>query len=337
MSACHRALASVLLGFLLVAGCGPAEPTATSVPATATRVAPAVTKTPRPPTATPVPPPHTPTQTRVPPTATAILSPTSAASDALPKVERMVDVGGHRLFISCVGVGVPTVVMEAGWNDVHDTWSLVQPEVAERARACAYDRAGLGNSEPGPEPRTIARVVDELHTLLANAGIQGPYILVGHSWGGLSMRLFADRYPEDVLGLILVDSSHPDVFRRNAAVLPPESPDDSESIKFYRDWFANAVHDPTLEIAPELFEAGSLGDLPLVVLTAMNKQRADDFPADLNAQFNQIWLELQQELAKLSSNSTHIVSQESVHYIQQEQPDLVIEAILQVLEAAQTE
>jgi pimeloyl-ACP methyl ester carboxylesterase len=177
----------------------------------------------------------------------------------------------------------------------------------------------------------MPQVVEELHTLLQNAGVEGPYILVGHSWGSLLVRLYTHLYQEEVVGLILVDSSHPDMPRRNLAVLPPESPDDSESLKFYRNWFSSAINDPTIELDPEFYEAGSLGDLPLVVLTAMNKQRADDFPSDLNTKFNQIWLELQKELAQLSSNSTHIVSQESEHYIQEEQPDLVIDAILQVI------
>jgi pimeloyl-ACP methyl ester carboxylesterase len=177
----------------------------------------------------------------------------------------------------------------------------------------------------------MPQVVNELHTLLQNAGVEGPYILVGHSWGGSLMRLYTDLYQEEVVGLVLVDSSHPDTFQRNLAVLPPESPDDSESLKFYRNWFSSAINDPTIKVDPELYETGSLGDLPLVVLTAMNKQRANDFPADLNAKFNEIWLELQKELAQLSSNSTHIVSQESEHYIQEEQPALVIDAILQVV------
>jgi pimeloyl-ACP methyl ester carboxylesterase len=134
--------------------------------------------------------------------------------------------------------------MEAGWNDVGDTWHLVQPEIAELTRVCSYDRAGLGNSEPGPEPRTMLQVANELHTLLQNAGVEGPYILVGHSWGGSLMRLYTDLYQEEVVGLVLVDSSHPDTFQRNLAVLPPESPDDSESLKFYRNWFSSAINDP---------------------------------------------------------------------------------------------
>jgi pimeloyl-ACP methyl ester carboxylesterase len=244
----------------------------------------------------------------------------------------MVDVGGYQLYIHCTGKGPPTVIMEAGYGDVGETWSLVQPKVAGLTRACSYDRAGLGLSDPGPEPRHSLQIVDELHTLLANAGIEGPFVLVGHSMGGLYMRLYAGRYRQDVVGLVLVDSAHPDQVRRQAAVLPPESPDDSESLRFYRDWFTNAPDDPTLN--PELFEAGSLGDMPLVVLTAPNKERADDFPAELNARFNQIWVELQEELVQLSSNSTHVISEKSQHFIQRDQPELVIDAIRQVVSAA---
>jgi formylglycine-generating enzyme required for sulfatase activity/pimeloyl-ACP methyl ester carboxylesterase len=246
------------------------------------------------------------------------------------ELKEKVDVGGHRLYIHCSGTGVPAVILEAGFNDVGATWSQVQPEVARVSRVCSYDRAGLGRSDRVSEPGNSQQAAHQLHTLLENAGIQGPYVLVGHSLGGLYMRLFADRYREQVAGLVLVDSSHPDQYRRSAAVLPPESPDESESVKFYRDWFTTATPDPTLK--PELFQAGSLGDLPLAVLTAPNKQRADDVPTELNDKFNQIWVELQVELAQLSSNSTHIIAEESGHFIQHDQPDLVIGAIEQVVQ-----
>jgi pimeloyl-ACP methyl ester carboxylesterase len=244
-------------------------------------------------------------------------------------ISGLIDVGAYRLYYHCMGEGTPAVILEAGWGDVGDTWSLVQPEVATYTQACVYDRVGLGRSDPGPEPPTYLHAVDDLHALLENASIAPPYILVGHSLGGMYMRLYADRYPDGAVGLVLVDSSHPESFGRNAAVLPPETSDESESLRFYREWFTGYRRDPTLR--SELLEPGSLGDLPLVVLTAMNKQRAEDLPAGLNEQFNQIWLELQQELALMSTNSTHVVSEVSEHFIQHDEPELVIQAILDLL------
>jgi pimeloyl-ACP methyl ester carboxylesterase len=120
----------------------------------------------------------------------------------------MVDVGGYRLHIFGEGAGSPTVVLDAGAGDLGLAWARVQPTVARSTRVCAYDRAGLGWSEPSPRPRTAAVMVDELHTLLTNAGIAGPYVLVGHSLGGLVVRQYAHAYPVGVAGIVLVDSAH---------------------------------------------------------------------------------------------------------------------------------
>ena len=255
--------------------------------------------------------------------------PPATAESTPSSISGWIDVGAYRLYYHCMGAGTPVVILEAGWGDVGETWHLVQPEVARYTQVCAYDRVGLGRSDPGPEPRTYLDAVTDLHMLLAGAEISPPYILVGHSLGGMYMRLYTDQYADEVVGLVLVDSSHPESFTRNAAVLPPETPDESENLRFYREWFASYRRDPTLR--SELLEPGSLGDLPLVVLTAMNKQRAEDLPAGLNEQFNQIWLELQQELALLSTNSTHVVSEVSEHFIQHDEPELVIQAILDLL------
>ena len=113
---------------------------------------------------------------------------------------------GTRLNVYCMGSGSPTVVFDSGWEDWAPVWALVQPEVAKFARACSYDRAGAGFSEPGPMPRTSVRIADELRSVLRNAHIQGPYILVGHAFGGDNVRTFAMRNPADVAGLVLVEA-----------------------------------------------------------------------------------------------------------------------------------
>jgi pimeloyl-ACP methyl ester carboxylesterase len=133
------------------------------------------------------------------------------ASDArinLPPGQ-LVDVGGHRLHINCTGAGSPTVVIEAGLGDWSTGWGFVQPEVAKTTRVCTYDRAGLGWSEPGPLPRDAAQFARELHSLLQNANIPGPYVMVGHSLGGLPVQVFAHDHPSEVAGVVLVDSMYP--------------------------------------------------------------------------------------------------------------------------------
>jgi pimeloyl-ACP methyl ester carboxylesterase len=137
---------------------------------------------------------------------------------AYPPPGEMVDLGGHRLHIDCVGQGSPTVILESGLGTMSDDWANVQPEVAKTTRVCAYDRASAGWSEPGPEPRDPRQIAHELHTLLDNAGIDGPYVLVGQSFGGLYVRMYADQYPQQVKSMVLVDASHPRMWTR----LPPE-------------------------------------------------------------------------------------------------------------------
>ena len=125
-----------------------------------------------------------------------------------PPQGQLVDIGGFRLHLNCIGQGTPTVVMDAGGCAPSITWGLVPSEIAKFTRVCTYDRAGLGWSDPNPRiSRTSQQSVDELHLLLTKAGINPPYILVGHSLGGVNMRLYANQYPEDVVGLVLVDSS----------------------------------------------------------------------------------------------------------------------------------
>src|SRR5215210_6974824 len=120
----------------------------------------------------------------------------------------MVDVGYYSLHLYCTGEGgAPTVVMDSGLGGTVLDWQLVQPEVAKFMRVCTYDRAGMGWSDPGAQPRTSQQIVKELHTLLGNAGVQGPYVLVGHSLGGTNMQVYDNQYSDEVAGIVLVDSA----------------------------------------------------------------------------------------------------------------------------------
>jgi pimeloyl-ACP methyl ester carboxylesterase len=119
---------------------------------------------------------------------------------------QLVPADGARLNLYCMGKGTPAVVFDSGWEDWAPVWAIVQPAVARFTRACSYDRAGAGFSDAGPMPRTSVRIADELHSALHHAGVKGPYILVGHAFGGDNVRTFAVRYAAETAGLVLVEA-----------------------------------------------------------------------------------------------------------------------------------
>lgn len=131
-----------------------------------------------------------------------------------PPPGKLVDVGGYRLHLYCTGSGSPTVILDALFPGTVSNWAWVQPELAKTTQVCAYDRAGLGWSDRGRQPRDAVQHAGELHTLLTAAAVPGPYVLVGHSWGGLPVRMFADRYPDQVAGMALIEATNPDAWRR---------------------------------------------------------------------------------------------------------------------------
>jgi pimeloyl-ACP methyl ester carboxylesterase len=252
--------------------------------------------------------------------------------------EKLVDIGGRRLYVKCSGEarkGIPVVVMDAGMGNASDVWSLVQPKVAESARVCSYDRAGMGKSDRAPQAHTSEDIVNDLHNLLASAGINPPYVLVGHSLGGMNARLYASTYPNEVVGMVLVDSTHEDETDRMLALLPAEikkkaKPEDmivrsAEDIDFNRS-------------VAQVRAANWHRDIPLIVLTRGSATfNPNDYAVpSLAPKFEEIRLELQTELVRRSSRGKQIIAEKSGHNIHRDQPELVIDAIRQVVEQAKS-
>lgn len=247
------------------------------------------------------------------------------------------DIGGRRLALFCTGEGNVTVVLESGLGGDHTSWDFVQPGVAQFARVCSYDRAGVGISDPAPTPRTSQDVVNDLAKLLNVAGEKGPFILVGHSFGALHVRLFAHQHPDQVAGIVLVDPVHEDWWERAAALLPPTSDLDNERLKNFRRFLSEEATDPKktaegIDIpasAAQVRDTGSLGDLPLILLKAgIQDVLAPGLPADVEAELTDLLQkELPAELVKLSSLSIQLDVPDSGHNIPTMQPDAIVVAI----------
>lgn len=253
--------------------------------------------------------------------------------------EQLVDIGGRLLAIVYAGAGSPVVVLESGLGAPSDGWVPVQTALAHDARVCRYNRAGRGQSDPCPTPRTATDMVTDLRHLLHAAGIAPPYVLVGHSVGGMNARMYAHLHPAEVVGLILVDPTHQDQFERIGPLLPPIFDGASEQFRTarrvwaeggWRDASCNAEGVDLVAIGQEMNTIHSLGDLPLRVLVSghflsLVPQR------DVARRLHEKFLELQQDLARLSSRSRLMVVEESGHFIHHERPDAVINAVREVL------
>lgn len=270
----------------------------------------------------------------------------AAERRAAPPTGQLVDVGGYRLHLTCVGTGSPTVVIEYGWGDSSASWSKsVQPEVARTTRVCTYDRAGTGLSEAGPMPRTSWQFAQELHTLLQRADIPGPYLLVGHSLGGATVRVFAHEYAADVAGVVLIDSMSPRQATQAASAAPPETTGQPSGLSLptlparigVLRLLAGPLGLDPLTVTPRamqttldegrgmgasLAQAGAVttfGDLPLIVLSR-------GLGADPS------WQQMQAELLQLSTNSQQLIADTSGHSIQMDQPEAAVGAIVTMVE-----
>jgi pimeloyl-ACP methyl ester carboxylesterase len=251
-----------------------------------------------------------------------------------------VDVGGYKLYIHCEGTGSPTVILESGLDGDVVTWKDVHPEVAQFTRVCRYDRAGLAHSDYGPTPRDAKLTSADLHTLLTKAGVAPPYVLVGHSFGGLLIRRFAFDYPDEVDGLIFIDSLHEDWWEEALALLPDPSPDESSRLASFRSYLTDGWRDPSSNfeamdipaVVEQLRETGDFGDLPIAVLTAGRFDVLNPgLPPDVEAALSELFHEQQARLAALSTIGTQVVIPDSGHNMPRENPQAVVEAIREMV------
>ena len=285
--------------------------------------------------------------------------------DFVRKPSRMVDIGSANIFLNCTGKGSPTVVIEAGAGAWSIHWREVQSEVSKTNRVCTYDRAGLGKSTAGTMPRTAEQAAVDLERMLSKSGERGPFVLVGHSFGGWVIRKFQNANSEKVAGIVFVDSAHEAQWDRlpvasqmldagigafkkqfealnSGAIgvekfpssLPPRLRQefyDSLKLKKTQRAFVSELENSRLS-AKQAGEANDLGSLPILVLSAGNSFAAfipdNEQNKSMLAGLNNTWMEMQNELAALSTESEHLVSRNARHSMNQENPFLVAYSIL---------
>jgi pimeloyl-ACP methyl ester carboxylesterase len=276
---------------------------------------------------------------------------------------KLVDLGGRKMHLNCAGESSPTVILDSGLGDTYLSWRKVQPEIAKFTRVCSYDRSGLGYSDPSPRPRTSRVIAEELHELLQAAGVAPPYVMVGHSMGGYDVRLYASMYPQEVMGMVLVDASHPDQenrfpaelknmegsWQREAQFIAYTTPFgvprlmglcDEGAIDRAADCNGRTARERLAEIrafpesAAQTAATGPFGDLPLAVLSHDPDKPSNDLPPELAKSVNELWEKMQEDLVHLSNRGAQTVAKNSGHYIQIDRPDVVIDAIRSVVDQA---
>jgi pimeloyl-ACP methyl ester carboxylesterase len=272
----------------------------------------------------------------------------SASVAALPKeFNELIDIGGGRkIHLFCFGeapAGTPTVVAESGLGGTYAAWTEIFYGVAAQTRICAYDRAGLGTSDPASEPvRTSQDMADDLDALLTAAKIEGPYVFVTHSMGIWTVELYAKAHPDNVKAVVVLDPRGAEVSEQWLAALPPKIAGEPEGVAANRADLTDFEGDPSaneehldLIAAPKEVEAVAepaeplFGDAPVAVLSAANSPDSwSDLPATLQPIFATIWFDAQKAIAAESTKGTFVTVEGTEHEIQFEKPDVVVEQIL---------
>ena len=265
--------------------------------------------------------------------------------DLMTPPGRYVSVDTHRLHYYCVGEGSPTVVIDGGIGSAAVEWRAIQTALSGRTRVCSYDRAGYGWSDPGPAPRSTSRVVAEMREMLKQAQIPPPYVLVGHSFGGFNVRYFAAHFPDEVLGLLLLESSHPaaamprdkkGIAGRNPFPAQKAPEDRNASDDFVVAGYLNsrrkaifAQMDEISSFARSAREVEASPALPAIPVTVVARDPALGFP---NAAEEASWQRGQRELASLGTEGRFVTAEGSGHEIHADRPDVVVAEISALLD-----
>lgn len=247
---------------------------------------------------------------------------TNESTESILKLQK-VDVGGHGLHLLIGGQGSPAVIFEGGFGAGIASWSTVQRDVSAFAQTVSYDRAGLGQSDPGPKPRSAKQIATELHAALEKAGVKPPYVMVGHSFGGIYVRVFADMFPKEVVGMVLIDPSQEsfnDWLNKNQADRVKAAANEiQKASEGVRAEFA-AVETSYAQARTTKVPQG----IPVILLSATEDE-------SMPAEGRKLWIEKHKEWLVTVPGSKHIVVEKATHFIQAQQPALVIDAIRQVL------
>jgi pimeloyl-ACP methyl ester carboxylesterase len=260
---------------------------------------------------------------------------------AAPDAVSLIDIGGRRLAFGAMGAGTPTVVLETGLGAESAEWAAIQQRLAPVVRVCRYDRANRGASDPALRPRTARDMVADLHTALEASGEAGPYVLVGHSFGGLLVRLYAHLHRDRIAGLVLADAMHEEQFDVFGSMFPPQKPDDPQPLRETRDFWTGGWRDPAstregIDFPASIAQARAItgfGDLPVHVLTAGTFLNQPMVPAPLRPELQSRWEGLQQQFLGLSSRATQSFVRDSGHFVQRDAPDQVVAVIKATIEA----
>lgn len=231
--------------------------------------------------------------------------------------ETFVPIGESSLYTKLYGErnNNPTVIMDAGYGDHSKAWNPIIPEISKVAQVLVYDRAGLGKSSKSPNPRTSVQMVAELKEVLTKLDIKPPYILVGHSFGGVNVRIFAEHFPEDVAGIVLVDTTPEDYRERFLPTMSEEF-----QAAYDQQFIHEGNYDEFMESLNQLKGCNRKLEVPVMVLAAGKK-------AHYSKESQELWNAMQRELVGISTIGELVMAENSAHYIQNDEPDVVIRAI----------